>query len=241
MDQGNASTVWTRRITQKGDWHWFFFFLNDNAKELLWASEVAFGRPCSKRERRVCLLHYCLTEKCHHKWLQQSIRTQGDFAKNLSKKTMWVLHCDCPFICPSSPKQNTLISHFNHMKYSYLPGNGLLSWTRSFAQSAPSTWKLDFKHASHILTFEPLYWLFSLPAMFFAHVLRLTSLSLLQSSFLVVTANALHPRTAGMPFAVYWVGFVACCSEGERPRWGSVGFSVCGCQKGPTGFGLALV
>lgn len=44
-------------------------------------------------------------------------------------------------------------------------------------QSAPSAWKLDFKHASHILTSEPLYWLFSLPAVFFPHVLLLISLS----------------------------------------------------------------
>ena len=34
--------------------------------------------------------------------------------------------------------------------------------------------------------------------------------------------NALYPRTAGIPSAVQGVGFIACCSEGERPRWGSV-------------------
>lgn len=71
--------------------------------------------------------------------------------------------------------------------------------------------------------------------------LPLISLSPLQSYLLAITANALRPEFARNPPAAERVGFIACCSEGEHSPWGTVSFSVWGCQKGLTGLGLVFV
>lgn len=115
----------------------------------------------------------------------------------------------------------------------------------AFSTPVRSAYLLFSKHACYILTSKSLHWLFHLPGVSFPDISTWLTPpfihSPLKSYLLVITVNALHPKTARNLPAVEHAGFIACCSEGEHTPRGTVCFSVWGCQEGLTGFGLVFI
>lgn len=123
-----------------------------------------------------------LKKKCHHDWVQQSIRTLGYLTKTLQKDNESSSFCVSFGLVPLSQNQTHWLSSSTTWKGLYLPGNGLLNVKfgpvyylcrnayPDFSTLVGLAFLLFSKHAGHILTSEPLHSLFYLPGMFLPHV-----------------------------------------------------------------------